>query len=148
MVPLYCICTFKWSVRYQNPWCCCCISNPDFQLRSPTLQGFVLQRVLHLKPTHRRRYHRLLAPRATSKPVCTSLLSTLQPLSERQPAFVMNGFAPPFGQQPAPVWREHRAPSGRTYYVHSETNVTQWEKPEELIRTAEDVSTNALFDSP
>lgn len=55
---------------------------------------------------------------------------------------IMNGFAPPNGMpfpppggMPPPArntWRATTTADGRTYYYNSETNVTQWTKPEEL----------------
>ncbi|KAK3330199.1 formin binding protein-like protein [Apodospora peruviana] len=42
-----------------------------------------------------------------------------------------------FHQPGASVWQEHRTPDGRYYYHNSQTNLTQWTKPEELMTPAE-----------
>jgi len=35
------------------------------------------------------------------------------------------------------VWREHRNADGRVYYHNTQTNTTQWAKPEELMTAGE-----------
>ena len=53
----------------------------------------------------------------------------------RSPALVapltMNGYPPPMGVPKSP-WRATKTQDGREYYHNSVTNVTTWEKPDEL----------------
>ncbi|KAF2145527.1 uncharacterized protein K452DRAFT_305530 [Aplosporella prunicola CBS 121167] len=51
----------------------------------------------------------------------------------------MNGLPPVPG-----LWQEARTPDGRAYYYNTQTKVTQWTKPEELLTPAE----RALKDQP
>ena len=40
--------------------------------------------------------------------------------------------APPVAAAPKSKWAEHRTPDGKVYYHNAETNVTSWDKPDEL----------------
>jgi pre-mRNA-processing factor 40 len=49
----------------------------------------------------------------------------------------MNGMNTPFAPPGAAAWQEHRTTDGRVYYYNSQTKVTQWTKPEDLMSAAE-----------
>lgn len=49
----------------------------------------------------------------------------------RQSPVAMNGYPPPMGA-PASAWRATKTADGREYYFNAATNVTTWEKPDEL----------------
>jgi hypothetical protein len=55
----------------------------------------------------------------------------------------MSAFPAPVPPAPA-LWSEARAPDGRVYYYNTQTKVTQWTKPAELMSPAE----VRLSDSP
>ena len=40
---------------------------------------------------------------------------------------------PPAGAA-KPVWTEHKAPDGRTYYYNAQTKESKWEKPAEMAQ--------------
>ena len=40
---------------------------------------------------------------------------------------------PPAGAA-KPVWTEHKAPDGRTYYYNAQTKESKWEKPVEMAQ--------------
>jgi len=50
----------------------------------------------------------------------------------------MNGMHAPFST-PGAIWQEHRtpAPENRIYYFNTVTKATQWNKPQELMTSAE-----------
>ena len=65
----------------------------------------------------------------------TSLLGA-SPASPDPSIAIMNGFAG-VPATPAPLWQEARNNDGRVYYYNTQTKVTQWTKPLELMTPAE-----------
>jgi hypothetical protein len=61
--------------------------------------------------------------------ICTRCDNTCNQRQQVSTASAMNGYPPP---PPASAWRAATAADGREYYYNATTNITTWDKPEEL----------------